>query len=142
MNDKTDIKIVKIISAEVQVLSSDGDPNSALRNISLLLSETPSQTWEAAFINAWEHEWRASLSFKILKDPITAIIARDKILLLATTLDDVDKYYKKTLKACVAKANKIEAATIKEQLAKKKLADEQEQADKEYVEKRAKDIKF
>ncbi len=111
------IHIKGIITDEVTVPRNDGTRGSALYAIPFRLSKTPSLLWRQLFI----HEWDNPMSFSTMHRPGIASVVGDKIILNGTTIEEVKKYHRDTLVACVKEANRKE---------KKQLEIEQREAER------------
>jgi hypothetical protein len=103
-NEIEPIRIVGIIVDEVSVPKMDGTRGSALYKIPFKLSRKPSDIWEKVFIQAWNHPPR----FTTMHRPGIASVSGNKIILNGTTIDEVEKYHRETLKLSVNQANEAE----------------------------------
>jgi hypothetical protein len=113
-NSKTNLKETKIPTIENQVKIkgilideitepiNDGTAGSALYKIPFELNKTPSQEWRDYFVQAWNFP----PSFSTMHRPGIASTYGNKIILDGTTIEEVEKYHKETLKLCVNVANK------------------------------------
>jgi hypothetical protein len=97
-----EIKIKGILIDEVTQPLNDGTRGSGLYKIPFELNKRPSYEWIELFINSWN---RPS-SFTTMHRPGIAHVYGNKIILEGTTIDEVEKYHKDTLKLAVGKANK------------------------------------
>ena len=126
------IKIKGIIIDKITQPLNDGTRGSALYKIPFELNRTPSYEWAELFINAWNSPPR----FTTMHRPGIASTYGNKIVLDGTTLEEVEKYHKETLKLAVDVANqKLEQINLlKQQQA------EQERIEREKHKKNIKDI--
>lgn len=121
-NSKTNLKATKIPTIENQVKIkgiiideitepiNDGTAGSALYKIPFELNKTPSQGWRDYFVQAWNFP----PSFSTMHRPGIASTYGNKIILDGTTIEEVEKYHKETLKLCVNVANEhIEQIELK-----------------------------
>ncbi|EMC03823.1 toll/interleukin-1 receptor domain-containing protein [Streptococcus mutans] len=99
-----EIKIEGIITNEVTVPKMDGTVGSALYKIPFRLNRSPSSLWSELFLKAWASppRWTTMHRFDI------ASVLSDKIILDGTTIEEVKKYHRDTLKLCVEQANQEE----------------------------------
>jgi len=119
-NPKKDeeIKIKGILIDEVSLPINDGTRGSALYKVPFELNKRPDYEWIDLFINAWN---RPS-TFTTMHRPGIASVYGNKIVLDGTTIEEVEKYHKETLKLAVETANN----TFREIKHRKKLFDEAE----------------
>lgn len=101
-NEDESIKIKGIIIDEVTEPKNDGTAGSALYKIPFELSSIPSSEWIELFIEAWDRPPR----FTTMHRPGIASVYGRKIILNGTTIEEVEKYHKDTLKLSVEQANK------------------------------------
>lgn len=99
--DDDDIRILEIVADEVTAPLNDGTPGSALYRIPFRLSRIPDEIWMNIFIDEWNHPQ----SFTMMHRPGIAYVEGNRIILDGTTLEEVQKYHKETLIACVNNAN-------------------------------------
>lgn len=114
------VKIEGIIVDEVSNPKVNGFHGSALYKVPFKLSRKPSVVWKNAFIQTWNRP----PSYTGMHRPGIASVTGNKIILDGTTIEEVAKYHRETLKLSVEKANKIE----KELLAQQKKNDDIERA--------------
>lgn len=133
-----DIKIIGIITNEVTLPRNDGTRGSALYSIPFRLSSKPTSTWSELFLRNWDYPPR----FTSMHRPGIARVDSDRIILDATTIEEVEQYHRDTLILCVEKTNEEEKQYRRreEQLKRKK----QEEIENHYrnIEDISKDIKF
>jgi hypothetical protein len=116
------IKINGIVIDEITKPLNDGTAGSGLYKIPFELSKTPSYEWRELFVNAWNRP----PSFSQMHRPGIASAYGNQVILDGTTIEEVEKYHKDTLKLAVEVANK--------QLAEIELR-KQQQAERERIEK-------
>lgn len=116
------IKIKGIIIDEITKPLNDGTRGSALYKIPFELNRTPSYEWAELFINAWDRPSR----FTSMHRPGIASTYGNKVFLDGTTIEEVEKYHKDTLKLAVDAAN--------QKLAQINLQ-KQQQAERERIER-------
>ena len=95
------IKIKGIIIDEITQPRNDGTAGSALYKIPFELNKTPSYEWRELFINAWNRP----PSFTMMHRPGIASAYGNKVILDGTTIEEVERYHKDTLKLAVEVAN-------------------------------------
>ena len=93
----------------------DDTVGSALYKIPFRLNRIPSSLWIKLFLNAWKfpQQFTSMHRFGI------ASVYSDKIILDGTTIEEVKKYHRDTLKLCVEKANQDEREILDEERRKK-----------------------
>lgn len=126
------IKIKGIIIDEITQPLDDGTRGSALYKIPFELSKNPSYEWGELFVNAWNRPPR----FTSMHRPGIASTYGNKIILDGTTVEEVEKYHKETLKLAVDVANQ-QLAQIKLQ---KQQQEERERIEREKHQKNIEDI--
>jgi len=133
-----DIFIEGIIVDDVTLPKNDGTRGSALYSVPFRLSKMPSGLWESFFLEAWRHPQEFTTMHR---SSIASVYGR-KIILNGTTLEEIDKYHKKTLISAVRKANDDE----KREIQKDKLIRIQREKEKreyeEHIKVTAAKIKF
>ncbi|MCK4528320.1 toll/interleukin-1 receptor domain-containing protein [candidate division WOR-3 bacterium] len=127
-----EIKIKGILIDEVSLPLNDGSRGSALYKIPFELNKRPDYEWIDLFIQAWNRPSR----FTSMHRPSIASVYGNKIVLDGTTIEEVEKYHKDTLKLAVETANN----TLKEIKLRKKLREEAEKKREEEHKKAIKDI--
>lgn len=95
------IKIKGIIVDEVTQPLNNGTRGSALYKIPFELNKRPSHEWTDFFIQAFNHP----PEFTSMHRPGIASVYGNKIYLDGTTIEEVERYHKKTLKLAVEVAN-------------------------------------
>jgi hypothetical protein len=116
------IKIKGIVIDEITQPINDGTRGSGLYKIPFELNLTPSYEWREFFINAWNRP----PSFSTMHRPGIASAYGNQVILDGTTIEEVEKYHKDTLKLAVEAANQqIEQINLRKQ----------QQAEREMMEK-------
>lgn len=133
-----DIRILEIIAGEVTAPRNDGTLGCALYKVPFRLSKSPSNLWAELFIDAWNNP----LSFSTMHRPGIASVYGNKIVLNGTTLEEVQKYHKATLIACVNIANKKEKEILQREEDRRIKAQQMEEERKRKVEELAEKIVF
>ncbi|KIO48441.1 toll/interleukin-1 receptor domain-containing protein [Nitrosospira sp. NpAV] len=100
------ITIMGVVVDEVTVPQNDGTPGSALYRIPFQLSQRPSYEWSKIFIEKWNHP----SSYTTMHRPGIANISDDRVYLDGTTLEEVEKYHRNTLKLALKETNQFLAA--------------------------------
>lgn len=95
------IKIVGVLVDEVSQPRNDGTRGSALYQIPFELSKRPDHEWIDLFIASWNRPPR----FTTMHRPGIASVVGNRIVLSGTTIEEVEKYHKDTLKLAVGVAN-------------------------------------
>jgi hypothetical protein len=132
------LKIIGIIADQVSAPRNDGTPGSALYRVPFRLSYKPSQFWAEAFVKAWN----MPPQFTSMHRPGIARIIGNTIVLDGTTLDEVEKYHRDTLRLCVDEANKGEELHMKEKERRGNEAIRQEVERRKQVSDAASRIRF
>ncbi len=101
-DDNPDIRIKGILVDEVTQPLGDGSRGSGLYKIPFELNKRPSNEWNELFVKAWNFP----AEFSIMHRTGIASVYGDKIILDGTTIEEVEKYHKRTLKLAVEAANK------------------------------------
>ena len=131
-SDDETIRIKGILVDEVTQPSDDGTQGSALYRIPFELSRQPNYEWSEMFTDAWN---RPS-SFTSMHRPGIASITTNKIILDGTTIEEVERCHKETLKLAVDTANK----NYKEYSQRKKQKEEDDSKRKEEHKRNIDDI--
>jgi hypothetical protein len=130
--DDDKIGIKGIVVDEVTQPRNDGSRGSALYKIPFELNKRPSYDWIELFIQSFNRPPQ----FTQMHRPGIASVSGNKIYLDGTTIEEVERYHKKTLKLAVEVANNKYA----ELQASKKYQEEQERIRKEQHRKNIDDI--
>ncbi len=126
------IRIKGIIVDEVTQPRNDGSRGSALYKIPFELNKRPNHEWIELFIQSFNRP----PEFTTMHRPGIASVYSNKIYLDGTTIEEVERYHKKTLKLAVDVANRNYA----EIQARRKRIEEQERIRKEQHKKNIDDI--
>jgi hypothetical protein len=132
------LKIIGIIADQVSAPRNDGTPGSALYRVPFRLSHVPSQFWAEAFVQAWN----MPPQFTSMHRPGIARVIGNTIVLDGTTLEEVEKYHRDTLRLCVNEANKRVELHMKEKERRANEAIRQEVERRNQVSDAASRIRF
>ncbi len=132
LEQEDQIRIKGIVVDEVTQPLNDGSIGSALYKIPFELSKRPSHEWIDLFIQSFNRP----PEFTLMRRPGIASVYGNKIYLDGTTIEEVERYHKKTLKLAVDFANK----TYADIQARRKQQEEQERLRKEQHRKNIDDI--
>jgi hypothetical protein len=132
------IKIVGVLTDEVGEPRNDGTRGSALYSIPFKLNRVPLSEWSTLFVSTWDHppEWTTS------HRPGIAQVYGDKIVLTRTTIEEVQKAHRHTLKVVVDKVNTEIAEFVKKRRVAEQSKADQSQQHQENVRRVAGDLKF
>lgn len=119
--ESNEIRIKGILLDEVGEPLNDGSPGSALYKIPFELNKRPDYNWSELFRQTWDRPPQWSNMHR----PGIGYISGTKIILDGTTIEEVKKYHKDTLKLVVETVNK-RYNEIKLQEKLKKEREEQE----------------
>lgn len=97
-----DVRIEGVIADQVTTPRMDGTPGSALYRVPFKLSRRPDREWAELLVNNWNHP----SSYTPMHRPGIASVSGDTIVLDGTTLDEVKRYHRDTLKLALAAANR------------------------------------
>jgi hypothetical protein len=100
--DDGPIKIKGIILDDIGTPRNDGTRGSALYKVPFQLSRHPSPDWARHFVQTWDNPPSYTLSHR----PRIARVEGDRIILDGTTVEEVEKCHRDTLKAVIEKVNK------------------------------------
>jgi hypothetical protein len=132
------IKIIGVIDEDVGQPRNDGTRGSALYEVPFRLSQMPTYEWAEIFVQSWDHP----PSWTSMHRPGIAEVMGDRIILNGTTLEEVERYHRDTLKLALEETNK----TYLQYLARERQKVEQEKQRREEhersVREKAKRIKF
>lgn len=132
------IKLERILPEECGVPRNDGTPGSALYLVVIKLDQTPPHDWDRLFVHAWDNP----SSWSTMHRRRIASVSGDRILLDGTTIEEVNSVHKETLRQAVDTANAMynqARSTLQQQV---DLARARELAERERLERLAKDVKF
>jgi len=132
------IKIMGVVVDEVTTPRMDGTPGSALYTIPFKLSKEPSYLWEEIFVATWDRP----PSFTSMHRPGIASVNGDQIILDGTTIEEMERYHKKTLLLCVDIANQKEIELVAKERRKVEAEMNRENQHKSDIEDAANRLKF
>lgn len=132
------ISIEGIIVDKVSVPKMDGTAGSALYSIPFKLNRYPSNRWKDVFINTWNNPPR----FTTMHRPGIARVSGDEIILNGSTIEEVKRYHRDTLKLCVEKANRIVEENVRRETEKKRIEQVRLEQHNKSVSDIARDINF
>ena len=97
------IKITGILVDQVSTPRNDGTYGSALYAVPFQLSRRPSYDWSRVFVEKWDHppEWST------MHRPGIARVEGSTVVLDGTTVEEVEKYHRKTLILAVNETNRF-----------------------------------
>jgi len=132
------VKVVRVIAEDIEPPKNDGSPGSGLYAVPFQLSCCPSSTWARIFVETWNHppQWTS------MHRPGIARVSGDRVILDGTTIEEVEKYHKKTLLLAVDKANRLTAEVGQRQNQERDREDARKQEEKKRIEDAAKRIEF
>ena len=132
------IRILGVIDEEVGRPTNDGSPGSVLYEVPFQLSSTPPYDWAELFVRKWDFP----PMFTSMHRPGIAQVVGDRIVLDGTTLEEVERYHRDTLKLAVQETNKlyIENLTRQKQLPERERAESEEH--RRLVSEKARKIRF
>ena len=96
------IRIIGVIVDEVTTPRHDGTSGSALYRIPFQLSGRPSTQWANRFIEHWNHppQWTTMHRRGI------ASVSGDRVYLDGTTMEEIERYHRDTLKLAIQETNR------------------------------------
>jgi hypothetical protein len=133
-----EIRILGVIVDEVTESPMDGTRGSALYRVPFRLSARPSPEWAHFFLDAWQ----CPPEFSTMHRPSIASVQGDRLILDGTTVEEIQKYHKKTLQLCVNEANKHEAQWRAKLAQQQAAAEERSRAHQQTVSDIASKIEF
>jgi hypothetical protein len=132
------IRITGIIADEAGSPRNDGTSGSALYRIPFRLSRRPSADWAQLFVQTWN----LPPSFSTMHRPGIARVEGDRIILDGTTIEEVEKYHRETLKSVVERVNQLIAEHEARRRRQEDVQAEQQRQHRQAVEEVAKRISF
>ena len=132
------VKIVGVLADEVGEPLNDGTRGSALYAVPFKLNRTPSTEWAELFVRTWDHPPQFTTSHR----PGIAQVQGDRVVLTRTTIEEVQKAHRDTLKLVVDAVNKEIAELVRRRRADEQAKAEQSHQHKENVRRIADDLKF
>ena len=133
-----DIRIEGVIADQVTTPRMDGTPGSALYRVPFKLSRRPDREWADLLVNNWNHP----SSYTSMHRPGIASVVGETIILDGTTLDEVKRYHRDTLKLTLAETNRQYNELKARHLAVKENERARTEAHRADVAKQAGDISF
>lgn len=101
-NGFEEIFITGVILDEVGTPRMDGTPGSALYRVPFKFSRIPPREWTELFLHYWDRPPR----YTTMHRSGIASVVGDKVILDGTTIDEVQKYHRDSLKLACEEANK------------------------------------
>lgn len=95
------LRITGVVLDEIGTPRNDGTRGSALYVVPFRLSRRPPSEWSQLFISAWNHPSQ----FTSMHRPGIASVRGDTIVLDGTTVEEVERYHRPTLRLAVNEAN-------------------------------------
>jgi hypothetical protein len=132
------VRIVGVLADEVGEPLNDGTQGSALYAVPFKLNRTPSTEWADLFIRTWDHPPQFTTSHR----PGIARVQGDRIILVGTTIEEVKKTHRDTLKLVVDTVNKEIGEYVRRRRASEQAKTDQSQQHKENVRRIANDLTF
>jgi hypothetical protein len=132
------LKIAGIVADKVTTPRMDGTRGSALYSVPFRLSRRPPAGWDELFVESWNHPPQ----FTSMHRPGIASVEGDVIWLRGTTLDEVERYHRNSLKLAVGEATKKYEAIHRDQEARRRAEDERKRTHEQSVQDAAKRISF
>jgi TIR domain-containing protein len=132
------IKIIGVIEDEIGHPRNDGTRGSALYEVPFKLSRTPPADWAELFIRNWNQppQWTS------MHRPGIAEVYRDRIVLNGTTMDEVQRYHRDTLKLALDETNKIYSEHVARELQHERAATKERDEHERAARDAAKKIRF
>ena len=102
MSPEEDIKIIGVIAQEVSQPRNDGTQGSGLYSVPFHLSRATDSTWGELFVRNWDRppQWTS------MHRPGIASVYGAKVVLNGTTMEEVERYHRDTLKLVVDETNR------------------------------------
>jgi len=94
---------MEIVAEEVGTPRNYGTPGSALYMVPIRLSRRPSADWARLFVQVWDNP----PSYSTMHRPGIASVIGDRIILDGTTVEEIEKYHRDTLKVVVERVNQL-----------------------------------
>ncbi len=102
-SEKEPIRITGILVDHVGTPKNDGTQGSALYAVPFQLSRRPSSDWAQVFV----HKWDSPPEWTTMHRPGIARVEDNAIVLDGTTVEEIEKYHRKTLILAVNETNRI-----------------------------------
>lgn len=138
LQDESPIRIINIVVSEVGTPKNDGTDDSALYAVPFQLSRQPSRAWITRFLRTWD----SPPNYTTMHRPGIARIVGDRLILDGTTIDEVEKYHRATLKSVIDRVNRDIAAHEHQQKQREQEKLEELRQHRRTVEDTAKRITF
>ena len=132
------IRILGVVVDEVTTPRRDGSRGSALYRIPFQLSRRPTHEWAERFIPHWNRPPR----WTTMHRPGIASVSGDKIYLEGTTMEEVEKYHRDTLKLAIQETNRETAEHEAQQRAATRQARQQREDHERAVRDAAQWLRF
>ena len=132
------IQIEGVIADQVTTPRMDGTPGSALYRVPFKLSRRPDREWADLFVKNWNHP----PSYTSMHRPGIVSVVGETIILDGTTLDEVKRYHRDTLKLALTETNREYDQLKARRLAAEKKERARIEAHRADVSKQAGDISF
>lgn len=132
------IKLVEIVTEALGTPRNDGSPGSALYEVPIQLSRTPSSPWAHLFVQTWDRPPQ----FTSRHRPGICEIVGDRIILTRTTIEEVRDTHIHTLKSVLDVVNKQVAETERDRAARQQELLQKTDEEKQRRIDAAKQVKF
>ncbi len=97
------VRIVGVVVDQITNPRNDGTRGSALYAIPFQLSRRPTSEWVDLFVETWDLPPR----FTNMHRPGIARVVGDQVILDGTTIEEVERYHRDTLKLVIERVNEI-----------------------------------
>jgi hypothetical protein len=132
------IRILGVIEEDIGIPRMDGTRGSALYEVALQLSQRPPRRWGDLFVQTWDRPPQ----FTTMHRPGIARVAGDRVILNGTTIDEVEKYHRDTLKLVIEEVNKKFGEIEEERDRREEAEQAQLREHQESTRRKAREIKF
>lgn len=132
------IRIVGVVVDQITTPRNDGTRGSALYAIPFQLSRRPTREWAEQFLEIWDHPPR----FTTMHRPGIARVVGDQIILDGTTIEEVERFHRDTLKLVVGRVNELVAERERERQRRAEVERQRVQTHKETVQNISNRLKF
>ena len=132
------ITIVGILTDEVSEPRNDGSRGSGLYSIPFKLNRIPLPGWAKLFVHTWDNPPEYTSGHR----PGIAQVYGDRLLLTRTTIEEVQRTHRKTLKVVIDKVNNEIAQFVGKRVAAEQSKAEQDHQHRTNVRRIAEDLKF
>ncbi len=133
-----EIRIEGIITDGVTLPANDNSAGSLLYKIPFKLNKRPNREWIDSFIYAFDRP----LEFTTMHRPGIAYVMGDVIYLDGTTIEEVSRYHKKTLKLAVNEANRKQKEYLLKRRQREEALKRQEEIFRQNINNVVRDIDF